>query len=108
MTIVNIIGSRAHLLDLHEQAPLVCPHGPGCDPHHPPQPLLTGPLPAPVRLQPRHRRPDHLRGVTGGHQGGPESTGGGPAFGGGSRSIFKVCCISDDQRRRLRAPTLNY
>eukprot|EP00976_Prorocentrum_cordatum_P064444 1177496-Prorocentrum_minimum.AAC.1 len=25
-----------------------------------------------------------------------------------TRGIFKVCCTSDDQRRRLRAPTLNY
>eukprot|EP00976_Prorocentrum_cordatum_P092489 1188968-Prorocentrum_minimum.AAC.2 len=25
-----------------------------------------------------------------------------------TRSIFTVCCTSDDQRRRLRAPTLNY
>eukprot|EP00959_Pyramimonas_sp_CCMP1952_P102141 2136558-Pyramimonas_sp.AAC.1 len=25
-----------------------------------------------------------------------------------TRSIFKVCCTLDDQRRRPRAPTLNY
>eukprot|EP00959_Pyramimonas_sp_CCMP1952_P303178 6343944-Pyramimonas_sp.AAC.1 len=25
-----------------------------------------------------------------------------------TRSVFKVCCTSDDQRRRPRAPTLNY